>query len=160
MIVRLKCTVIWRVYSHCDGEGGWTRVAFVDMSKPGSSCPLGLVQYDNIFDTSLCWINKRPYFGCNSTFFSTYGLNYTKVCGQVRGYQFGYSIGFHHYFISANGIDPQIKTCGITLTYSNNPRKHIWTYAGGENEQQTGTDDCPCNNGSPNMNYNSYTICW
>ena len=40
--------------SHCDGEGGWTRVAFVNMSKPGSSCPPGLVQYDNIFDTSLC----------------------------------------------------------------------------------------------------------
>ena len=26
--------------SHCDGEGGWTRLAFVNMSEPGSSCPL------------------------------------------------------------------------------------------------------------------------
>ena len=30
--------------SHCDGEGGWTRMAFVNMSEPGSSCPSGLVQ--------------------------------------------------------------------------------------------------------------------
>ena len=40
--------------SHCDGEGGWTRVAFVNMSIPGSSCPPGLVQYDDTFNTSLC----------------------------------------------------------------------------------------------------------
>ena len=33
--------------NQCDGEGGWTRVAFVNMSKPGSSCPPGLVQYDD-----------------------------------------------------------------------------------------------------------------
>ena len=31
--------------SHCDGEGGWTRVPFVNMSVPGSSYPPGLVQY-------------------------------------------------------------------------------------------------------------------
>ena len=37
--------------SHCDGNGGWTRVAFVNMSEPGSSCPSGLVQYDNIINT-------------------------------------------------------------------------------------------------------------
>ena len=26
------------------------------MSEPGSSCPSGLVKYDNIINTSLCWI--------------------------------------------------------------------------------------------------------
>ena len=139
--------------SHCDGEGGWTRVAFVNMSEPGSSCPSGLVQYDNIFDTSLCWINGGIYTGCNSAFFSTYGLNYTKVCGQVRGYQYGYPIGFYNYIINANGFDPQIKTFGATFTYSNNPCKHIWTYAGGHGEQGTTSSHCPCNNGSQYMNY-------
>ena len=81
--------------SHCDGEGGWTRVAFVNVSKPGSSCPHGLVQYDNIFNTRLCWINSGIYYeGCSSTSFFTYNLNYTKVCGQVRGYQYGYPYAF------------------------------------------------------------------
>ena len=141
--------------SHCDGDGGWTRVAFVNMSEPGSFCPPGLVQYDNIFNTSLCWINNgTSYFhGCNSTFFSTYGLNYTKVCGQVRGYQYGYPNALYCYINNYNCFNSQIKTYGITLTYSNNPHKHIWTYAGGRYEQGTHTLDCPCNNGSQYMNY-------
>ena len=138
--------------SHCDRERGWTRVAFVNMSEPGSSCPSGLVQYDNIFDTSLCWITEQTA-KCSSTFFFTYGLNYTKVCGRVRGYQYGYPIGFYYYIINANDFDPQIKTFGATFTYSNNPRKHIWTYAGGHGEQGTSSSHCPCNNGSQYMNY-------
>ena len=149
--------------SHCDGEGGWRRVAFVNMSEPGSSCPPELVQYDSIFNTSMCWTaiasEKYNYYeGCKSTFFVTYGLNYTKVCGRVRGYQYGYPIGFHRYIINYKGFnkfDPQIKTWGVTLTYSNNPRKHIWTYVGGHGEQlhKTGSSNCPCNSGNPYMNY-------
>ena len=145
--------------SHCDGEGGWTRVAFVNLSEPGSSCPSGLGQYNNIFDTSLCWITGTGGAEkCSSVLFSTYGLNYTKVCGQVRGYQYGYPIAFHDYIINDIGFDefhPQIKTWGVTLTYSNNPRKHIWTYAGGHGEQGTSSSHCPCNNGSQ---YTNYTI--
>ena len=138
--------------SHCDEEGGWTRVAFVNMSVPGSSCPPGLVQYDNIFNTSLCWINNN-YVGCNSAFFSTYGLNYTKVCGRVRGYQYGYPYAFTCNINNYNWFNSEIKTYGVTLTYGNNPRKHTWTYAGGYQEQGTYSTNCPCNNGSQYMNY-------
>ena len=141
--------------SDCDGEGGWTRVAFVNMSEPGSSCPPGLVQYDNIFNTSLCWINNGTsyFYGCNSTIFSTYGLNYNKVCGQVRGYQYGYPWAFRCYISNYSCFNSQIKTYGVTLSYSNNPRKHIWTYAGGRYELGRGYYACPCNNGSRYMNY-------
>ena len=41
----------------------------------------------------------------------------------------------------------------MTLTYSNNPRKHIWTYAGGYYEQGTGSYHCPYNNGSQYRNH-------
>ena len=136
---------------HCDGEGGWTRVAFVNMSVPGSSCPPGLVQY-NISNISLCWINDN-YTGCNSAFFYTYGLNYTKVCGRVRGYQYGYPYAFYYNINNYNNFNSEIRTFGVTLTYGNNPRKHIWTYAGGYYEQGTNHDNCPCNNGSQYMNY-------
>ena len=90
--------------SQCDGEGGWTRVAFVNMCEPGSSCPPGLVQYNNILNTSLYWINNGTsyFYGCNSTIFSTYGLNYTKVCGQVRGYQYGDPEAFYCYINNYN----------------------------------------------------------
>ena len=137
--------------SHCDGEGGWTRVAFVNMSVPGSSCPLGLVQY-NISNISLCWIND-DYRGCNSAFFSNYGLNYTKVCGQVRGYPYGYPFAFNYNIHNYNYFNSEIRTFGVTLTYGNNPRKHAWTYAGGYPEQGTSSYNCPCNNGSQYMNY-------
>ena len=137
--------------SHCDGEGGWTRVAFVNMSVPGSSCPPGLVQY-NISNTSLCWINNN-YVGCNSAFFSTYGLRYTKVCGRVRGYQYGYPWAFYNNINNNNYFNSEIKTYGVTLTYGNNPHKHTWTYAGGFFEQGTGSNRCPCNNGSQYVNY-------
>ena len=139
--------------SDCNEEGSWTIVAFINMSEPGSSCPPGLVQYDNIFDTSLCWINNGTYYDCSSAFFSTYGLNYTKVCGQVRGYQYGIPLAFRCYINNYVCFDPQINTFGVTLTYSNNPRKHNWTYAGGQYEQGTNSNDCPCNEGSPYMNY-------
>ena len=143
--------------SHCDGEGGWTRVAFINMSVPGSSCPPGLVQFDDIFNTSLCWINIKKC-GCNSTFFSTYGLNYTKVCGQVRGYQYGYPWAFDcsiypHFWEYCCSYHAQVKIYGLTLTFSSNPHKHIWSYVGGSYEQGTYRDSCPCNNGSQHMNY-------
>ena len=141
--------------SNCDGEGGWTRVAFVNMSEPGSSCPPGLEEYDNITNSSLlCWINNENYYcGCNSAFFSTYNINYTKVCGRVRGYQYGYPHAFYCNLNNYNCFDSQIQTYGVTLTYSNNPRKHIWTYAGGHYEQGTGSVDCPCNNRSQYQNH-------
>ena len=39
--------------SRCDGKESWTRVTFVNMSIPGSSCPPALIQYDNIFTTRI-----------------------------------------------------------------------------------------------------------
>ena len=46
--------------------------------------------------SSCYWSNGKIVYsaGRKSTFFSTYGLNYTKVCGQVRGYQYGYPCFF------------------------------------------------------------------
>ena len=141
--------------SHCDGEGGWTRVALVNMSEPGSSCPPGLVQYDNIFNTSLCWINKgrNPYTGCNSAFFSPYGVNYTKVCGQLRGYQYGHPDAIACNVNNQNCFNSEIKTYGVTITYDSNPRKHIWTYIVGHTDNGIDERFCPCNNGSYFENY-------
>ena len=150
-VVEVYCDMEGRL---CDGEGGWTRVAFVNMSEPGSSCPSGLKEYDNITTGRLfCWINNEYYYnGCNSAFFSTKNVNYTKVCGRVRGYQYGPSYAFYCNLENENCFDPQIKAYGVTLTYSSSPRKHIWTYAGGSYEGGITSYRCPCNNGSPYQN--------
>ena len=140
--------------NNCGEEGGWTRIGFVNMSEPGATCPTGLTegQYDNI---TLCGLNHTVLDGtydpvCNSTFFSTYGLNYSKVCGQVRGYQYGYAEGFfrHNYFPYCNLPDPYLT--GVSITYDDNPIKHIWSYVSGLSELDYHyRENCPCNTGNP-----------
>ena len=105
--------------NNCDGEGGWIRVAQLNMSEPGATCLPGLTlqNYNNI-DHCFC---GRSSSGCASTFFSTYGLNYTKVCGKVRGYQFGYKDAFD---IGTNNID-SFYVDGISITFGSNPRQLI-----------------------------------
>ena len=127
---------------NCDGEGGWTRVAYLNMTEPNATCPAGLIRQEyNDIDHPLCGRNDRA--GCNSAIFSSIGLMYSKVCGQVRGYQYRTPdaiklIGF--------GIDSYYVE-GVSITYETNPRKHIWTYAAGASEQRNDSSACPCNTG-------------
>ena len=51
----------------CGGEGGWTRVAYVNMSQSGATCPQG-----------------RLTLNGSKKVFSTLGLSYSQVCGYQR----------------------------------------------------------------------------
>ena len=138
--------------SNCDGVGGWMRVGYLNMSEPGATCPPGLTlrQFNNI-DHDLC---GRPM--SSSTFYLAHGLHYSKVCGQLRGYQFHAPDGFPP--LQASNAIPNIDNCntyvdGVTITYGSNPRKHIWSYACGVGETVDGNDFfrpyiCPCNSDS------------
>ena len=137
--------------NNCGEERGWTRIAFVNMSEPGTTCPTGLTegQYDNI---TLCGLNHTALDGtydpvCNSTFFSTYGLNYSKVCGQVRGYQWGGAEGFRRHYENSYSL-PDAYLTGVSITYDDNPIKHIWSYVCGAREIGHFCLACPCNTGS------------
>ena len=132
--------------SHCDGEGGWTRVAYLNMTEPGAVCPQGLVQKKfSQLPHDVCSKGITSSQKCYSTVFDGYSLPYTKACGQVRGYQFGHTDGLFNPSLS---IDAGYVS-GISITYSEGEqRQHIWTYASGENENDDREDDCPCNNGS------------
>ena len=125
---------------NCDEEGGWTRVAYFNMAEPGTTCPSGLRQTGNInINHDVC---GRPYPSsghCYSTFFSTYSINYTKVCGQVRGYQY---ISPNAFNTSINDIESYYVD-GVSITYGSNPRQHIWTYAGGLTETYFYSSSCP-----------------
>ena len=128
--------------SNCDGKGGWMRVGYLNMSEPGATCPPDLMQrqYNNS-DHDVC---GRPNSGSFShTFFSTRGIHYNKVCGQLRGYQYRSPEAF-----SSNIIN--IDSCyvnGISITYNSSPRKHIWTYANGQSPTSP-IYSCPCNTGT------------
>ena len=130
--------------THCDGKGGWTRVAYLNMTESGATCPPGLTlqQYNNI-DHGLCGRPNPSSAGCSSTTFSTLGLNYYKVCGQVRGYQYRSTDAFHSL---SKGIESYYVD-GISITYGQSSRTHIWTYASGLSEDRVNSWACPCNTG-------------
>ena len=124
--------------TNCGGEGGWTRVAYVNMSQSGATCPQGLTQ-TTLSGLILC---GRSGSGCQSTVFSTLGLNYSRVCGQVRGYQYGSPDAFE---LNSLTID-SVYVDGVSITYGSAPRKHIWTYANGVNlVYPLPQFNCPCN---------------
>lgn len=134
--------------SNCDGIGGWTRVADIDMTKPNATCPDGLFQYT--FENRVICDQDLDEFGsgCGSTFFTSFGINYTKVCGQVRGYQFGSVDGINRNREGQTlGIDDPYAD-GVSITHGSNPRQHIWTYIAGQDETTNMNENCPCNNGS------------
>ena len=65
---------------NCDDRGGWTRVAYLNMTEPGASCPPGLTlqNYSNI-NHGVCGRNMSytDTGGCRSAIFSTNGLEYS-----------------------------------------------------------------------------------
>ena len=113
------------------------------MTEPGTTCPDGLAtqNYNNI-NHSVCGINLSGA-GCKSIFFSTKGLNYSKVCGQIRGYEYHSPDAFHGSL--SVGLDSYYVS-GYSITQGN-PRQHIWTYAGGVFQNHYSEYDCPCNTG-------------
>ena len=84
-------------------------------------------------------------FTFSSTNFSTNGISYQRVCGRARGYQKGDTAAFYgshplHY----NRTIDQDYVSGLSITYSNNPCQHIWTFASGRGENYNNSWNCPC----------------
>ena len=116
------------------GVGLWTRVAYLNMSDPMQSCPPAW-RDRSANGVRVCGRPAGSNNECHSTFYSTGGHSYNRVCGQVIGYQFGRTDSFH----SSQTIDePYVE--GISITYGS-PQSHIWTLAAGISESKSG---CPC----------------
>jgi hypothetical protein len=85
-------------------------------------------------------------FGCSSlTFASGSGRQYSKVCGQIIGYQ----VGSTDVFVNQQKSIDTGYVDGVSITYGTSPRMHIWTYAAGLSEplQDRSADQvysCPC----------------
>ena len=119
--------------------GGWTRVAYIDMTSPEGTCPSPL---ETIASPRSC--SPSGGAGCSSVYFSTSGVPFTQVCGQAIGYQYGSADGFRAYSNLGMGInDPYVD--GLSITYDNASRRHLWTYAVGLAESDNaGASNCPC----------------
>ena len=132
--------------TNCGGQGGWMRVAHVNMSQSGASCPEGLEQ-KVLSELRLCGQNSS---GCQETVFSTLGIGYSQVCGQLRGYQDGAPDAFLAYNENNNFTINEAYVDGVSITYGGPATKHIWTYANGLSLQrdEQPTTLCPCTDGS------------
>ena len=122
----------------CDEDGGWMRIAYLDMTNLDHKCPSG---FDIITSPKRACI-RRSTPGCTSVSFSTHGVEYTRVCGRVRAYQKATPDAFAPYYISRHNID-NVYVDGVSITQGH-PRRHIWTFAAGYIEGAYDQYSCPC----------------
>ena len=127
----------------CNGSPGWSRIVFINMTDTSYNCPTGLLLTS--YSKRTC---GRSRVTCTSTTFSTEGLSYSRVCGRIRGYQYGSTSAFGHSSLDINShyVD------GVSLTHgATGSRQHIWTFAAGLSENTTvfPFECCPCD--TPNQ---------
>ena len=140
--IRMYCAMN---LTHCGNTtGGWTRVAYINMTDPTETCPGGLRYIST--PKRMCGFTHTYY--CSSVSLPAYEGSYTKVCGRALGYQYYDTLGFrgHHslgqpkYYTTLDGnyVD------GLSVTYGN-PRHHVWTFACGSSKTQKDySGRCPC----------------
>ena len=117
--------------------GGWMRIAELDMRRNLSQCPPGLCL--NTTYNRTCRICS--YEGSCSLDVYPVGVNYSRVCGRVIGYQVGTPDAFS--LLWSSGVD------GVQITYGN-PPMNIWAFAVAVDEIYDNeiTSVCPCINPS------------
>ena len=122
----------------CGVDGGWTRVAYLDMSDAAQNCPSGFKPYSS-GSTRAC---GRYSSGCSvSVKFPSDGISYSEICGRVYGYQYGSPDGTTSFQSSLD--QGYIDGVSITQGY---PRKHIWSFIAGLRDSYYHVVNCICNN--------------
>ena len=132
----------------CNGTPGWRRVAFVNMTDTNYNCPTGLKLTS--YSKRTCGRAHTRAEGCSSTTFSVGGLSYSRVCGRIKGYQFGDTGAFYpsNQSLAIRSNISSYYVEGVSLTHGEtNDRQHIWTFASGRTEAPSiddQTTSCPC----------------
>ena len=124
--------------THCGNTtGGWTRVAYINMTDPTETCPGGLKYIST--PKRMCG-QSTSKTGCSSMRLPAYEGSYTKVCGRALGYQYYGTLAFYYYYLGL----VYIYAAGLSVTYGN-PRHHVWTFASGLSKDRTDyRARCPC----------------
>ena len=130
----------------CGSGGGWTRLAYLDMSESTVNCPSGFRLYQS-GSVRACGRPVTSSGSCVSVEFPSNGISYSQVCGRVTGYQVGSTDaidsghGSNHNNLNADYAD------GVSITRGS-PRQHVWTLMAAYSETGIGPSDCPCSIGS------------
>ena len=137
-------------HMYCDMEksckgvaGGWMKIVSVNMTDGSCTCPPGLRTLQD--PQPLCAINT-DIAGCSSTVFPVQGIQYSRVCGKIIGYQQKSTDAFFPYNYRSQTTIDSYYVDGISLTHGS-PRKHIWTFAAALHEYNSDWKRvCPCTN--------------
>ena len=116
------------------------------MTDPNTNCPSGWNMTG--YSKRTCGRVSTGRRTCGSVF-PVSGGPYSQVCGRIRAYQWGLPEAFYGY---QNGGQTTIYSpyvSGVAVLHGS-PRQHIWTFANGVWENDTGSQiwTCPCDNGA------------
>ena len=125
----------------CGTGGGWTRLAYVDMSDSTVNCPTGFRLYQSR-GVRACGRPVSSCGGCSSVQYPSNGISYSQICGRVVGYQYG----------TPNAVDTlrgdkninSYYVDGVSITHGS-PRQHVWTLMAGLFDSHYHNRNCPCN---------------
>uniref|UniRef100_A0A1X7SQZ9 Fibrinogen C-terminal domain-containing protein n=1 Tax=Amphimedon queenslandica TaxID=400682 RepID=A0A1X7SQZ9_AMPQE len=131
----------------CSSGGGWTRVAYLDMSDATQSCPTGFTLY-TLDGNRYCGRSISNSPSCTSAKFFTNGISYSQICGRVEGYQKNTPDALYNGNPQRNNIDSSYVD-GVSITRGS-PRQHVWTLVatGATTIFFGGQFNCPCSPGS------------
>ena len=133
---------------HPCGGSGWRRVAYLNMSDPSQQCPSVWQEITTPHRT--CRRGSSSSGSCDGVNYTTGSEQYDQVCGRIIGYEIGVTSAF--YYGRGQSIDSYY-VVGVSVTHGS-PRQHIWTFAGGLDEQtRYRSETCPCVTGSTGGSY-------
>ena len=131
--------------------GGWTRVAYLNMTDPTHQCPPAWREITAPVRT--CGRTNetstvRYGGGCSSVSFSSYNISFSHICGRIIGYQLGHTDAFFAYSSNFHTRieDPYVD--GVVITRGTE-KEHVWTFAASISELDFGNNAfsvCPCTN--------------
>ena len=130
----------------CGSGGGWTRLAYLDMTDSTENCPSGFRLYQSRGAT-VCGRATSSVGSCTSVQFPSNGISYSQVCGRVTGYQYAAPDAIHQPTYSYRNNINSYYVDGVSITRGS-PRQHVWTLMAGFSDLSFSSVECPCNNGS------------
>ena len=139
----------------CGSGGGWTRLAYLDMSDATQNCPSGFRLYQS-GGVRACGRATSSEGSCVSVQFPSNGISYSQVCGRVVGYQYGgiNAVYPHHGGSESHNNINSYYVDGVSITRGS-PRQHVWTLMAGMlgasiySLTNDGRYNCPCSQDSP-----------
>ena len=120
----------------CGSGGGWTRLAYLDMSDSTQNCPSGFGMYQS-GGVRACGRPVTNSGSCVSVQFPSNGISYSQICGRVTGYQYKTPDAPVRSDINSYYVD------GVSITRGS-PRQHVWTFINGYSDSYN-INNCNCN---------------